>query len=51
MQYAPMESGASHPRDVLAGRISDSARVIRASRVPPPLWMFIFAAAMWVLNR
>lgn len=25
--------------------------VIRGSRVPPPLWMFIFAAAMWVLNR
>jgi hypothetical protein len=51
MQYAAMESGAPYPRDVLVGRTSGSPRVIRGSRVPPPLWMFIFAAAMWVLNR
>jgi len=30
---------------------SDSSRLIRSSRVPPPLWTFIFAAAMWVLSR
>ena len=51
MQYAPVESGASCPRDALVSRTSDSSRVVRSSRVPPPLWMFIFATAMWALNR
>jgi protein-S-isoprenylcysteine O-methyltransferase Ste14 len=51
MQYAPVESGASYPREVLVSYAADRARVIRSSRVPPPLWMFIFAASMWALNR
>lgn len=39
------------PRHVPAGHTSDTSRAIRGSRVPPPLWMFIFAMSMWALNH
>jgi hypothetical protein len=44
----------SHPRDLIGAaqlpRVSSPA-LMRSSPVPPPLWMLIFAAAMWALNR